>query len=91
MGKRICQLIIVLIFIIFPLTAAAADFNIHINISCQDDGIANGEVWYNGTVLWRLMLLPDGAKPALVMPSGKTIIIVPEINKGMFLLKTYNN
>jgi hypothetical protein len=91
MGKRLCQLIIMCSLMIFPVTAAAADFNVHINISRQADGIANGEIWYNGSILWRVMLLPDGAKPAMGMPSGKTTIIIPDINSGMFLLKVYNN
>lgn len=91
MGKRLCQLIIVFVFIISPVSAAAADFNVHINISRQADGVANGEVWYNGSILWRIMLLPDGAKPALVMPSGNTTIVIPDISNGMFLLKIYNN
>lgn len=90
MRKRICQVLILVTFIIFPATASAANFDIHINVTREADGIANGEVWYNGNILWRVMLLPDGASPALVMPGGKTTIIVPEINSGMFLLKVYN-
>ncbi|MCE5285089.1 MAG: hypothetical protein LLG02_04460 [Pelosinus sp.] len=91
MGKRLCQIIILFALVIFPVTAAAADFNVHINISRQADGAANGEVWYNGNILWRVLLLPDGAKPALVMPGGKTTIIIPDICNGMFLLKVYND
>jgi hypothetical protein len=91
MGKRICQIIIVLALLIFPVTAYAADFNIHINISRQDDGIANTEVWYNGSIVWRVMLLPDGAKPALVRPGERATIIVPDISSGFFSFKIYNN
>lgn len=91
MGKRLCQIFLLLLIMSNSASAAAADFAIHINFMRQADGTANGEVWYNDNILWRVLLLPDGARPAIGMPSGKTTIIIPEISNGMFLLRVYNN
>ena len=91
MGKRLCQVFLFAILLIYPATVSASGFDLHINITRQSDGVANGEIWYNGNVFWRIMLLPDGAKPAMGMASEKTTIIIPEISNGLFMLKVYNN
>lgn len=86
MRKMICVMLMA-VFIGWPGSAFASDFNINISVSRQEDGTACGELWYNNQVVWRLEFLCDGARPALGGRSVNTTTLIPDIVDGMFILK----
>lgn len=86
MGKKIAMLMLMLL-LAFPGQAMAAGFNFDIHLSRTEDGTAYTEILYNNRVLWKISLLTDGARPAASMGEGDGIIIAPDLDNGMFVLR----
>lgn len=86
MRKRICVLFMIAV-LVWPSAALAADFIVNVNVVRQEDGTTCGELWYNNQVVWRLAILPDGAKPAAAFHSARTTFIIPDVVDGLFLIK----
>ncbi|EAX46679.1 hypothetical protein TcarDRAFT_0145 [Thermosinus carboxydivorans Nor1] len=63
MRRLLCLLLCLLMLLVWPGVASAADFKINIGISRQDDGTTCGELFVNDRVVWRIAVLADGAKP----------------------------
>ncbi len=89
MAKLLCSLL-VFIALLAPVPANAAGFSLSVAVSRQDDGMTSGELWYNDRVVWRLRIVGEGAQPVAGQAGGGTTIVVPDIDKGLFLLKVYN-
>ncbi|SDF85645.1 hypothetical protein [Sporolituus thermophilus] len=87
MRRLLCLLLCLLILLVWPGVASAADFKINISISRQDDGTTCGELLVNDRVVWRIAVLADGAKPATSGGASATTWIAPDIVNGMFVIK----
>ena len=85
--RKVIQILLVLCVLIWPNTVLAAGFTLNIQLMRQDDGTTCSELWYNDKVVWRLALLPDGAKPVSGSYNAATTLITPDIINGMFLIK----
>ncbi len=89
MAKFFCGLILFLA-LLAPVPASAAGFSVNVAVSRQDDGTTVGELWYNDRVVWRLRIVGEGVQPVAGQTGGGTTVVVPDIEKGLFLLKVYN-
>lgn len=89
--RIIVLMIIVLMIAIYPVTASAADLNFNMNISRFDDGTTYGELVINNNVVWRLMILTDGARPVIRSAHGGTTFILPDIMNGMLMIKVQHD
>ncbi len=89
MARLVCAFLLMLA-LLAPATASAAEFKFNVAVSRQDDGTTPGELWYNDRVLWRVRLAGDGAQPVSSPAGVNTTVVVPEVEGGMFLLKFYN-
>ncbi|WP_425059779.1 hypothetical protein SCACP_03880 [Sporomusa carbonis] len=86
-NKLIIALTLLTVLMLYPSQALAADFSFNINIVRQD-GSTCGELWFNDKLVWRLAVLPDGAKPVSGGVRGaNTTLIIPDIVNGMFVVK----
>lgn len=79
-----------LLFYTAPVQAAELQFKFNVGFVRQNDGTTSGELWYNDQVIWRLTLLADGAEMVTGNIDKNTTFIAPDISKGFFLLKIYN-
>ena len=70
----------------WPQNTYAAENKINISVISQEDGSTYGEIWYNESILWRLALCLDGAKPVF-SKTAPTTFITPDIVNGLFYLK----
>ncbi len=86
MRKKIAM-IMLLMLLAFPGQAMAAGFNFDIHLSRTEDGTAYTEILYNNRVLWKISLLTDGARPAASIGEDDGIIIAPDLENGMFVLR----
>ncbi|MGL5514793.1 MAG: hypothetical protein ACRDBM_16385 [Sporomusa sp.] len=85
--KVVIALLLSTILTLYPSSAQAADFSFNVNILRQD-GATCGELWLNNKLIWRLALLPDGAKPVSGgFNSASTTLVIPDIINGMFVVK----
>ena len=84
-------LLILLLITIAPAETSAADLNCNVNISRFDDGTTCGELIINNTVIWRLMILTDGARPVSRSFRGGTTFILPDIVNGMLTVKVQHD
>lgn len=89
MAKTVCAILLVL-SLLAPAPASAAEFKFNIAVSRQDDGTTTGELWFGDRVVWRLRLAGDGAAPVSGKGTGNTTVVVPDVENGLFLLKVYN-
>lgn len=70
-----------------PAAALVADASVHIAL-VRLEGAACGELWVNDALVWRLVLLTDGAKPVSDNGTGaRTTLLIPDIVRGMFVVK----
>jgi len=86
MRKIIC-ILFTLFVLAYPKQVLAAEFTMNIHVIRQDDGTTSSELCYNDRVIWRLVLLPDGAKPVSGSYNTMTTFIVPDVVDGLFLIK----
>ncbi|HWQ62066.1 MAG TPA: hypothetical protein VN521_07120 [Negativicutes bacterium] len=89
MAKLFSSLLIFLA-LLAPVPASAAGFSVNVAVSRQDDGTLSGELWYNDQVIWRLRIVGEGVRPVAGQAGGGTTVVVPDIDKGLFQLKVYN-
>jgi hypothetical protein len=89
MARFVCA-VLLLLALLAPATASAAEFSFNIAVSRQDDGTTTGELWYNDRVVWRIKLASDDAQPVSGPSASGTMVVAPEVESGMFLLKVYN-
>lgn len=85
--RRLFLAVAVSIVLLLPGQASAADFKVNINFVRQDNGSTSTEFWYDDHVVWRLVILADGAKPVTTGTVSNTTFIAPDIVNGLFLLK----
>jgi len=85
--RRLFAILALIITISWPIPALAADFKVNLNVVRQDDGTTSTEFWFNDKVVWRLMVLADGAKPVSAGGASSTTFVTPDIINGLFLLK----
>ncbi|BBB91326.1 MAG TPA: hypothetical protein PKA28_18880 [Methylomusa anaerophila] len=79
---------VLVLSLLSPGYAKAADFTFNINIVRQSDGSTCGELWLKDGLLWRVAILPDGARPvSRGTATSNTTLIIPDIIKGMFVIK----
>lgn len=79
--------LLAMIIIFYPAGGLAAELNFNISVVRQD-GATCGEIWFDNVLVWRLMLLPDGARPVVRNSnSPTTTLIIPDIVNGMFVIK----
>ena len=89
---RIPVLIVILLLLtILPAAASAADLSFNMNISRFEDGTTCGELIINNNVIWRLMILTDGAMPVSQSFRGGTTCILPDIVHGMLTVKVQHD
>lgn len=83
------SLIIVLLIlaVVWIPNCAFAAFQMNLHIDRQQDGIINGELWYDNEVIWRLRIIPDGAQPVISSNVHQGISLIPGLENGFMLLK----
>ncbi len=86
MRKIIC-ILLTLFVLVYPKQVLAAEFTMNIHVIRQEDGTTSSELCYNDRVIWRLVLLPDGAKTVSGSYNTMTTFIVPDVIDGLFLIK----
>lgn len=87
MRKIVVALLLAMLIMFYPAGGLAADLNFNISIVRQD-GATCGEIWFDNALVWRLMLLSDGAKPVVRNTnSPNTTLVIPDIVNGMFVVK----
>ena len=85
--KLVVSLLLSILIMLYPSSVLAADFSFNIAIVRQDETTC-GELWLNDTLVWRLALLSDGAKPVSGNGNGaNTTLVIPDIVNGMFVVK----
>lgn len=85
--KITVSLLLIVLIMLCPVLGLAADLNFNVVIARQE-GATFGEFWVDNTLVWRLALLADGAKP--VVRNGNhanTTLVIPDIVSGMFVIK----
>ena len=85
--RYLLVIFLVAAIVAMPVTALAADFSVNLNVSRLEDGTTCGELLFNNTVLWRVQVLSDGARPVSRSKGGNTTLISPDIVNGFFLIK----
>jgi hypothetical protein len=84
-GRLLILAAIIALIMLIPARAAA--FSVDISLSQQENGVSCGELWLNGELLWRLLILPDGAQATLSATApAKTTSLIPAIVDGMFVI-----
>ncbi|MBP2652135.1 MAG: hypothetical protein H6Q74_2960 [Firmicutes bacterium] len=68
----------------------AADVKFDISLARLNDGTVCGELIRNNQVVWRVVIFSDGVRAVAGNIDANTIIVVPDIVDGLFLLKVYN-
>ncbi|CUH97737.1 putative secreted protein [Propionispora sp. 2/2-37] len=86
-GKIIILLVLLVLFILLPGHALAAGLNFNINFARTEDGIAYSELWYDGNLIWRIAFLSDGARPVTNQGVPDSIMVMPDMEDGMFKFK----
>lgn len=87
MRTWLCLMLVILLTVLLaPAVAMAADFQFHVSIVNQADGLTTGEVWWNGRLLCRVRLVGTEV-PASASAAGGGMLVVPEILRGMFVVK----
>lgn len=85
--KLVVAILLSILIMFYPSAVLAADFNLNIAVVRQE-GATCGELWFNDTLVWRLALLSDGAKPVSDNgSSANTTLVIPDIVHGMFVVK----
>jgi hypothetical protein len=85
--KITVSLLLAVLIMFCPAWGLAADLNFNMMVVRQE-GVTCGELWIDNTLVWRLALLTDGAKP--VVHNGNhanTTLVIPDIVSGMFVVK----
>lgn len=75
-------------YLLWPSVCGAADLKI--NLSFAGDAAACGEVVYDGQLVWRVMVLSDGVRPAALQQSVRTTFLVPSLANGFYWLEIQN-
>lgn len=86
---KVIGIFLVVCVLVWPKTVLAAEFTLNIQVTRQEDGTTCSELWYNDKVVWRLMLLADGAKPVSGSSNATTTLIAPDIINGSLLVKIH--
>lgn len=85
--KLVGSLLLSILIMLYPSSVLAADINFNLAIVRQE-GATCGELWFNNTLVWRLAILSDGAKPVSGNGnSANTTLLIPDIVNGMFVVK----
>lgn len=85
--KITVALLLAVLIVFWPVCGLAADLNFNVVIARQE-GTTCGELWIDNTLVWRLALLTDGAKPVVYNGNhANTTLIIPDIVSGMFVVK----
>lgn len=77
------------LILLVPAPAQAAEFKLNLTVVRQPEGATVGELWFNDRILWRIRLMSDDAQPAATIGPSQTIVVVPDIDDGLFKLKVY--
>ncbi|TWH47005.1 hypothetical protein [Sporomusa sp. KB1] len=87
MRRLVVSLLLSILIMLYPSSVLATDFSFNIAIVRQE-GATSGELWLNNTLVWRLALLSDGAKPVSDNGNGaNTTLVIPDIVNGMFVVQ----
>lgn len=85
--KIVILLVLLILFTILPGQALASGLNFNINFARTEDGVAYSELWYDGNLIWRIAFLSDGARPVTNQGLPDSIMVMPDLEDGMFKFK----
>ena len=84
--RKIMTLVLFLL-VLWPHLALAAPISGEFKWMHLADGAVCSEIWYNDALVWRVILLTDGARPVTGLYDSRTIFIAPDIRDGCFIIQ----
>lgn len=87
--KKWCLMMVLLLPLFCPSAAGAAEVNLGLRFSGNDEGVACSEFVWNGRVIWRVTILCEGVKTVMRADGQEGLVVIPDMSGGMFKLKMY--